>query len=428
MRCRPAPITAAGAVRAALLVGLLTAACTSQGTQAAASHSAPSLGAPEPAIGSQPLTSTSPRLTGNGDPAMDQPIQRLRALAEGAAPAAAPPTDATGQKAPRRAARAPQRPSTAQRDAAWLMGLLSLHGVGMTQDAAQARHWFDIARQAGHPLAPAGLAWCDIDGCGGPPNPAAARPWISQLRAADPALALYLDWWVATRLAPLPVARPAQSPGATPTSESAPPHRALLARAARAGSAGALTELALENIAQGDTSAALEQLRTAAPRSPAAAANLQQLAARGPGDSVAAPPAQPTRATAVATRATAMQPADTTVDTPSRQSGEQLFQQAQRFHRGDGVPSNYSEAIRLYQQASASGSAPARRMLELVYSRPAPGGTVDISWMQQLARFDVSQSGALLSVLPAPSPQPFTRDPSPLYELLPPEWRSPPQR
>ena len=35
---------------------------------------------------------------------------------------------------------------------------------------------------------------------------------------------------------------------------------------------------------------------------------------------------------------------------------------------------NYTEALRLYQQAASHGHVASRRMLELIYSRPAQGG------------------------------------------------------
>ncbi|KQR55663.1 hypothetical protein ASF94_04520 [Acidovorax sp. Leaf160] len=412
-------------MRAALAAACVALAGAPPVAQAAASFVAPAAQAQGPVIGPDAVTPASPGLPGSGAAAPSPATQRLRALAEGSGAALAEPDGRPGPPAPvRRGGGTLQPASPAQRDAAWTLGLLALHGIGMPADAAQARHWFDRARQAGHPLAAAGLAWCDIDGCGGPPDPAAARPWIAQLRTADPALALYLEWFVATRLAPLPTARPQGPPGAAPTEEAAPPHQALLARAARAGSAGAQNELALENVARGRTRAALELLRSGAPRSPAAAANLQRLSSRPADDAAPAASARtvpaPPRASA---RAVAAQPGDSEVDTPEPQTVAELFQQAQRFHRGMGVPSNYAEAIRLYQQAAARGSAPARRMLELIYSRPAAGGGVDIGWMQQLARFDVSQPGELLPVLPAPGPQPLLRDPSPLYELLPSPWR-----
>ena len=100
------------------------------------------------------------------------------------------------------------------------------------------------------------------------------------------------------------------------------------------------------------------------------------------------------------------------------------FTQALRYHRGDGVPSNYTEALRLYQVAAANGSKPAQRMLERIYSRPAADGSVDIAWMQQLANLDVTREGAVLPTLSAPSPQLFVRDPTPLYDMIPPPWRA----
>ena len=347
-------------------------------------------------------------------PTLDQAIQRLRrqagassgsAPSHSAPPSASLPNATLPHPAPRstsRPARSAETADLAPRDAAWLLGLLALHGIGMPADPAQAQQWFAKARQWGHPLAAAGLAWCEIDGCTGAPHPAAARPWITQLRSTDPARALYLEWWVATRLAPLPLARPV-APGRDAQTDPSP-HRALLLRAAQAGSAGALTELGLDNVAQGQLPAALERFKAASDRSPAAASNAGLLASRMQGEDAS-------RATGGATAG-------------DRSAGH-FFAQAQRYHRGEGVPSNYAEAIRLYQVASASGSAPARRMLELIYSRPTTDGAVDIAWMQQLAQFDVSRPGSIRPALPAPGPQPFVRDPTPLYDLVPPAWRDP---
>jgi TPR repeat protein len=103
---------------------------------------------------------------------------------------------------------------------------------------------------------------------------------------------------------------------------------------------------------------------------------------------------------------------------------EQWFLQGRRYHQGDGVPSNYAEAIRLYQLAAANGSARARRMLELIFSRPSPDGGVDIAWMQQVSRMQVAAPGAVTLLPPTTVPS-LKRDPSPLYDLVPPEWRTP---
>ena len=34
-------------------------------------------------------------------------------------------------------------------DAAWLLGLLALHGLAMPADPAQAQHWFERAQMLG---------------------------------------------------------------------------------------------------------------------------------------------------------------------------------------------------------------------------------------------------------------------------------------
>lgn len=276
---------------------------------------------------------------------------------------------------------------------AWLLGLLYLHGERVPVDRNQAMHWFERARAQGEPLASAGLAWCQIDGCTGPPQPAAARPWIAQLRAVDAPLALFLEWWVQERLAPLP----SPAPRAATANHQDEGHAALLQRAAQAGSAQALNELGLRHIAAARLPEALAQFRAAAPRSPAAASNARLLASR-------------------------MEQSSSAQSTPH--TADEWLAQARRYHRGDGVPSNYTEAIRLYQIAAASGSRPAKRMLELIYSRPAPDGMIDVAWMRQLSTMELSPEGSVLTLQSPPTPQLFVRDPTPLYALIPQEWRS----
>ena len=270
---------------------------------------------------------------------------------------------------------------------AWLLGLAYLHGKGVQTDPAQARTWFERATAMGDPLAPAGLAWCAIDGCEGPPDPAAARPWIARLGRDQRALALYLEWRAQNGIAPVQVA-PAPRPGQGPAPDMAP-HRDTLVRAAQAGSAAASIELGFEDVAAGRTQEALARFRAAAPRSEAAAANIDLVSRRE-----AAP-----------------------VPTQGRQSAESWLASARRYHRGAGVPANFAEAIRLYQMAASEGSTEARRMLALVYSRPAPNGQIDLAWMRQLADMDLSRA---MPQWGAPSsPQLLQRDPTPLYEYLP---------
>lgn len=66
-------------------------------------------------------------------------------------------------------------------------------------------------------------------------------------------------------------------------------------------------------------------------------------------------------------------------------NADALFSLARRYHRGEGVPPDYGQALRLYRAAAAKGSEPARQMLGLIQSRPAVDGQVDPAWMQQLA-------------------------------------------
>ena len=87
------------------------------------------------------------------------------------------------------------------------------------------------------------------------------------------------------------------------------------------------------------------------------------------------------------------------------------------------MPANYTEAVRLYQAAASQGDARARKMLELIFSRPAPDGTLDPVWMQQLASLAMQPQG-LTRTAPLPlSPQGWQQDPSPLYHLIPLPWR-----
>jgi len=293
-----------------------------------------------------------------------------------------PPADMAGEPSPK--------------EAAWLLGLLALHGKAMPLDPVQAQHWFERAYLLGNPLAAAGLAWCQMDGCGGTPNPALARTWIDRLRKVAPGRALYLEWYLENQLAPLEITQPASLDKTQPPATAR--QRDLLLRAAQAGDSHALNELALENVATGRLDMALRQFQAAGRQSDAAAQNAQLLAER-------------------------MNSRTAQSRTGSRAS--EWFLQARRHHRGEGVPSNYAEAIRLYQVASASGSKEAKRMLELIFSRPAPQGDVDIAWMQQLAQLDITREGAILSTHAPSGPSLFGRDPTPLYDLLPSHWRNP---
>ncbi|GAB2459437.1 hypothetical protein GCM10027082_07800 [Comamonas humi] len=282
-------------------------------------------------------------------------------------------------------------------EAAWLLGLLYLHGLGTGTHPAKAREWFAQAQRLRHPLAPAGLAWCQLDGCGQQPQPQQATPWIEQLRKSDAGRAAYLEWLRNQKTAPLEVATPQN-----PQLDDAPRQpSALILRSARAGDPYGQNELGIFYAQTGRRQEARRLFAAAGARSPAAQANLDWL-----------------ERSAQATRTALPAP-------PGQQGGEALFLRARQFHRGDGVPVNYVEAMRLYRLAASQGNAHAQQMLGLIYTRPTPTGDINIVWMQQLANVDITREGGGTLMEPPPSPLP-QHDPTPLYDYVPPRLRSGP--
>lgn len=355
----------------------------------------------EPMVVGPTPTSTSPRIS------MDQPPPivtgagpvgpKLSARPGAQGPETTPQVDPATMAALNRLLRVAEPRSgygstVAAANAAWTLGLIYLHGGVTASSAAQAQTWFERATRYGkQPLAYAGLAWCYIDGCKESPNPAWARQAIAKLKPRYGPRATYLEWVLLSRQEPL------QLGGTGPQSEVsyALPHRNLLLSAAASGDAQAQIELGMEAVARDETKQALSYFKAAAPRSRAAAADLQILERREGVVVNSKPSGNP--------------------------DADLMLEQAHRLHRGAGVSANYAEAMRLYRAAAAKGSGEAKRMVELIMSKPAPGGTLNIPWMSQLAyldtssalpRFDTRQLMPLL-----------TRDPTPLHDLMPAEWQ-----
>ena len=68
-------------------------------------------------------------------------------------------------------------------------------------------------------------------------------------------------------------------------------------------------------------------------------------------------------------------------------------------------------------------------MLELIFSRPGPGGTLDPAWMRQLS--DLELDSAVPMTAGQARARVYDRDPTPLLDQLPPFWRqrvTPPDR
>lgn len=317
--------------------------------------------------------------TGSGAPATTHRIKRPpkgQPAAPDKARATTLPLDSAKPPAP-----APVGAATTPAAASWLLGLIYLHGAGTTRNNAQAQHWFEQAWALGEPWAAAGLAWCALDGCATSPDTAAAERWISRLRTLNEPRALYLEWLLHRRTAPM---------GTNPQMAMAEQG---LVRAGAAGDVQALIELGMQAVAKGNLGPALLQFQAAAGRSEIARDNASWVAQR-------------LRHEHQAGTAT---------------TADELLAQAQRAHRGEDQIANYSEALRLYQLAQSRGSLAARRMLSMIYSRPGPNGELDVQWMRQLAFADPSVPSPLPGQVPPAHG--LQREPTPLADLLPPIWR-----
>ena len=310
------------------------------------------------------------RLPGVDNPALELEVMRLRTAANRSAPA------------------------RGQANAAWILGLLYLHGIGVPASQADAQSWFERAHALGEPLAPAGLAWCQIDACKTALNPAEARRWLNLLRPVNQPRAQYLQWLLEEKLSPLQLAAPSPLDR---INAGAAPDRQLLLNAARAGDSQARIELAFESIAANRTAEALAYFQAASARSAVAAGNAALMTER-------------------------MRTVNGTEPARPVAAGSDLLAEAQKNHRGYGRSANFVEAIRLYRLAQGKGSLEAKKMLELIFSRPGADGQIDIAWMQQLAYANVSQ--AVPSLDRTAARQTLRREPSPLFDLLPPFWRN----
>ena len=179
--------------------------------------------------------------------------------------------------------------------------------------------------------------------------------------------------------------------------EQSLPQQRLLERAAAEGDVQAKLELALNDVANNRVDEALRTFNSLAKRSRAAKANAQLLEARSNTNAVLNSPLT------------------------AQASADDLLAAARAYHRGDGRPANYAEAIRLYRMAADKGNAEARKMLELIYSRPTPEGTVNLGWMQQLAYANTA------TIIPTVGVRANTtmlyRAPTPLFDLMPDEWQ-----
>lgn len=278
--------------------------------------------------------------------------------------------------------------------AAWLLGLLHLHGAAVSASSSKAKQWFTLALQYGEPMASAGLAWCAYDGCQSAPDRAQAKRWTRQLMSVDMGRALYMQWLLERQLRPLQLE---QENGLKSLTQS---ERDLLEKAVAAGNVHAMIDLGILCAQSHDMLRSLTLFENAATQSDVANQNAswvrQHLLMERLANS-----AHPNNKV-----------------TPSK--AENLFQIARKYHRGDGVSVNYMEAIRFYRLAETAGSQAARRMLFLIYARTTLDGGLDPVWMRQLSDMDVSSLVPKQDVSQGTSA--LHKEPTPLIDLLPRKW------
>lgn len=221
---------------------------------------------------------------------------------------------------------------------------------------AQAAELFRAAAEAGDVRASAALGYLQAKGMGVPRDPLRGR---RQLEAASAAGLARADYLLSV------LERDDRRAGAAQREAS------YRERAARRDDALAQNAMGVHYQRQGDpTTAELWYARAADAGSASARRNLASMA---PGTA----------------------PDGAVGETPATPQTDSLYAQARRYHRGEGVPVDYGQALRYYRAAAARGSEPARQMLGLIQSRPSRDGAVDPAWMRQLASAPVAGTGGV---------------------------------
>lgn len=345
-----------------------------------------------------PLPASDVPLDGHLDQQHLQNLNVLRAAAQQCQRRTQAQGGLRGDRRPPPAGAAGDEPLMAQ--STWVLGLLQLHGKAGVLDRQSAAEAFNLAWRCGYPLASAGLAWCAIEGCAGAVSVDDALQWTDRLLRVRPGRALYLRWFLYQRLSPLGNKRGAGAPHDRAFMDQADPAQ-WLRQAAAMKDAQANNELGIAAFETGALQEAIARFAAAASESDAARFNLGVAQARQQWLTLSAPDSPATL------RAQ---------DNPASRQVSDALRLAVRYHRGDGVPVNFPEALRYYRMAADLGSQEARRVLSLVYSRLLPDGRIDVEWMSQLSRLP------LLTVAGEPA-RFLQRDPSAVYDLLPLFWR-----
>lgn len=238
-------------------------------------------------------------------------------------------------------------------------GLAHLYGLGVPIDMTLAGKTMMRAWAQGDSLAAAGIALCHASACYGTPNAGSVLLWADRVRRLAPGKAKLLEWQAAQL--------GAQN---SPTPNSAGQTQRLLMQAVALEDPVAMNERALQLISTDQLPQAIDMLEKARLRgSPAAAQNLGKLQQnQNNADHVGS-----------------VDKTKKDLRFASAMAGQDDYNQALKYHRGLGVPVNITQAVSYYQRSAQQGNLAAKHMLELIFSRPTPQGTIDEVWMRQLA-------------------------------------------
>jgi TPR repeat protein len=236
-------------------------------------------------------------------------------------------------------------------------------------------------------------------GCGMPPDYEKARYWRAQLAKINRGRALYFEWLARSQTAPL-----ARQNGYDSLIDADKiPHHALLLDAANAGDIQAHIELGIESAANQQLGDALKHFVYVERNSNLPSNNagyIKELIAKSKQQS---------------------ELKQSNLDKDDL--AEFYWNQARRYHQGDGAPINYAEAIRLYKKAADLGNQKAKKMLNLIFSQSFDGTGINISWMQKLSRMNVS---GLTPQLPTvDGPVLLLREETGLTDFIPRLWNAP---
>lgn len=279
--------------------------------------------------------------------------------------------------------------------AAWELGLLHLHGIAQDSSILSAEKLFDISWQGGEKKASLGLAWCSISGCKSAPNRQAKNKWINEIKKFDIGRATYLEWYSEVLNAPI-----TRSTINEPNSKDIEfNHHEILLKAEKYGDTQARIELGIESSQENDLIKSLSYFQSAATKSIIAGRNAQLISEK-------------IKAQKIQKNIKAKNSSNDSLN---------FLDQAVKFHRGDGVPSNYYLAIDFYKKAANLGNKNAKKMLDLIFSKSPSSEVIDIAWMKQLSQINVFSDKWDYDY--STGPKLVTRDLTPITDFLSMKWQ-----